>query len=227
MNGTDPVALAAELIRRPPVTPADAGALPLLWPNCLPRPASRWRCLSSALQARPISSIFSRGSGSVRLVFFLRGIRMSYRRAMRGAGAKARVFRRCEGWLALGQGRSRLKGGVAASVSAVLRHLARHGAPQGSIAFLLTGDEEGPAINGTVKLLEWARERGHHFDHCLLGEPTNPEALGDMIKIGRRGSLTGHLKVIGRQGHAAYPHLSDNPIPPREADPRPEGPAAR
>jgi succinyl-diaminopimelate desuccinylase len=84
---------------------------------------------------------------------------------------------------------------------------------KGSIGFLITGDEEGPAINGTVKLLEWAKARGEKFDHCILGEPTNPERLGDMIKIGRRGSLTGKIAVEGKQGHVAYPHLADNPIP--------------
>jgi succinyl-diaminopimelate desuccinylase len=82
----------------------------------------------------------------------------------------------------------------------------------GSVAFLITGDEEGPAVNGTVKLLEWAHARGERFDHCLLGEPTNPNELGDTVKIGRRGSLTGTLAVHGRQGHVAYPHLAENPI---------------
>ena len=85
-------------------------------------------------------------------------------------------------------------------------------AAKGSIAFLITGDEEGPAVNGTVKLLAWAQERGERFDDCILGEPTNPDALGDMIKIGRRGSLTGRLTVEGKQGHVGYPHLADNPI---------------
>jgi succinyl-diaminopimelate desuccinylase len=112
-----------------------------------------------------------------------------------------------------GRGACDMKGGVAASVSAVLRHVKRHGAPaQGSIAFLITGDEEGPAVNGTVKLLQWAREHGERFDHCILGEPTNPGVLGEMMKIGRRGSLTGKLSVKGVQGHVAYPHLAENPI---------------
>ena len=112
-----------------------------------------------------------------------------------------------------GRGACDMKGGVAAAVAAVLGHLAAHGAPEGSISFLITGDEEGPAVNGTTKLLDWVRERGEHFDHCILGEPTNPYAMGDMIKIGRRGSLTGEVFVEGRQGHVAYPHLADNPIP--------------
>jgi succinyl-diaminopimelate desuccinylase len=105
-----------------------------------------------------------------------------------------------------------MKGGIACMTAAALAFLADTPDFAGSIAFLITGDEEGPAINGTVKLLAWARERGERFDHCILGEPTNPERLGEMIKIGRRGSLTGRLAVLGRQGHVAYPHLADNPV---------------
>jgi succinyl-diaminopimelate desuccinylase len=117
------------------------------------------------------------------------------------------------GGVLYGRGAADMKGGVAASVSSVLAYLAEEGDSfKGSIAFLITGDEEGPAINGTVKLLEWAKARGEKFDHCILGEPTNPERLGDMIKIGRRGSLSGRLVVEGKQGHIAYPHLADNPI---------------
>ena len=112
-----------------------------------------------------------------------------------------------------GRGACDMKGGVAASVAAALAYVEEHGRPTGSIAFLVTGDEEGPAVNGTVKLLEWAQRKGESFDHCVLPEPTNPEFLGQMIKIGRRGSLTGTLTVQGRQGHVAYPHLADNPIP--------------
>ncbi len=112
-----------------------------------------------------------------------------------------------------GRGACDMKGGVAASLAAVLAFLDRHGPPRGSIGFLITGDEEGPAVNGTVKLLDWARRRGERFDHCVLGEPTNPTHLGEMMKIGRRGSLTGEIIVQGRQGHVAYPHLADNPIP--------------
>ena len=112
-----------------------------------------------------------------------------------------------------GRGATDMKGGVAAFVAAACTYVARHGPPKGSIGFLITGDEEGPAVNGTEKLLRWAHERGERFDHCIVGEPTNPEALGDMIKIGRRGSLNGTLVVHGTQGHAAYPQRADNPIP--------------
>jgi succinyl-diaminopimelate desuccinylase len=112
-----------------------------------------------------------------------------------------------------GRGAVDMKGAVAAFAAAACGFVEHHGTDKGSIGFLITGDEEGPAINGTQKLLRWAHERGEHFDHCILGEPTNPDSLGDMIKIGRRGSLNGTLIVQGRQGHVAYPHLAINPIP--------------
>ena len=110
-----------------------------------------------------------------------------------------------------GRGACDMKGGVAASVAAALRFIAR-GTFAGSISFLLTGDEEGPAVNGTVKLVDWALRKGERFDHCILGESTSVEAVGDTIKHGRRGSLNGRITIRGRQGHAAYPHIADNPI---------------
>ncbi len=110
-----------------------------------------------------------------------------------------------------GRGAADMKGGVAASLAAALS-FAASGACKGSIAFLLTGDEEGPAVDGTVRLVELLRARGERIDHCVLGEPTSVEALGDTIKNGRRGSLTGRLRLIGKQGHVAYPHLADNPV---------------
>jgi succinyl-diaminopimelate desuccinylase len=107
-----------------------------------------------------------------------------------------------------------MKGAIASFVAALARFLAeRPDGFAGSISLLITGDEEGLAINGTVKVLDWLGERGEALDVCLVGEPTNPEKLGDMIKIGRRGSLVGHLTVFGIQGHTAYGHLADNPIP--------------
>ena len=105
-----------------------------------------------------------------------------------------------------------MKGGVAAAVAAALRFIAK-GPFEGSISFLITGDEEGPAINGTVKLVDWALAKGETFDHCILGESTSVETVADTIKHGRRGSLNGRLTIRGRQGHAAYPHIADNPIP--------------
>lgn len=113
-----------------------------------------------------------------------------------------------------GRGAVDMKGGIAAFAAAALDYLAGcDGRPPGSISFLITGDEEGPAINGTQKVLRWAAERGERIDHCIVGEPTSPARLGETIKIGRRGSLSGTLTVHGRQGHVAYPRLADNPVP--------------
>jgi succinyl-diaminopimelate desuccinylase len=113
-----------------------------------------------------------------------------------------------------GRGAVDMKGGIACSVAAVLEYLAHVGGkPKGSISFLITGDEEAISVNGTVKLLQWVAARGETFDHCVLGEPSNVETLGDCIKVGRRGSLSGTLYVDGVQGHVAYPHRAANPVP--------------
>ena len=117
-----------------------------------------------------------------------------------------------DGGMLFGRGAVDMKGGIACFVAAVARYLKSNGTPPGSISLLITGDEEGPAINGTRKLVEWASQKGEHWDGCIVGEPTNPDVLGDMIKIGRRGSMSGTLTVNGTQGHAAYPHLADNPV---------------
>ncbi len=114
----------------------------------------------------------------------------------------------------MGRGATDMKGAIAAFVAAVARFRARPaGSIEGSISLLITGDEEGPSINGTRKMLDWLAQRGERLDACLVGEPTNPSRLGEMIKIGRRGSLTATLRVAGSQGHTAYPQLADNPIP--------------
>jgi succinyl-diaminopimelate desuccinylase len=117
-----------------------------------------------------------------------------------------------------GRGAVDMKGGIACSVAAVLDYLAANGGKagkdgKGSISFLITGDEEDISVNGTIKLLQWVAARGETFDHCVLGEPSNVEALGDCIKIGRRGSQSGTLHVDGVQGHVAYPHRAANPVP--------------
>lgn len=111
-----------------------------------------------------------------------------------------------------GRGAVDMKGGIACFAAAVARYLEKNSVLKGSISFLITGDEEGPSINGTGKLLEWAKAKGESWDAAIVGEPTNPNELGDMIKIGRRGSLSGTIIVRGIQGHAAYPHLADNPV---------------
>ena len=110
----------------------------------------------------------------------------------------------------IGRGAVDMKGAIACFISAVETFVANN-KMSGSISFLITGDEEGPSINGTDKLLQWAEQRGEVFDGCIVGEPVNPDAIGDMIKIGRRGSLSGRITVNGIQGHSAYPHLADNP----------------
>ncbi len=111
-----------------------------------------------------------------------------------------------------GRGASDMKGSVAAFAAAAAEFIKR-GDFKGSISMLITGDEEGPAVNGTVRVLEWMQDHGHIPDFALVGEPTNPEFLGQEIKIGRRGSLNGTLTVRGKQGHVAYQHLADNPLP--------------
>jgi len=112
----------------------------------------------------------------------------------------------------IGRGAVDMKGGIACFVAATEAYLKTSDNSKGSISFLITGDEEGPSINGTDKLLKWAADCGEKFDACIVGEPVNLESIGDTIKIGRRGSLSGILTVTGTQGHAAYPHLADNPV---------------
>jgi succinyl-diaminopimelate desuccinylase len=112
-----------------------------------------------------------------------------------------------------GRGAADMKGAIACFAAAASRFLAKRGAGFGGrISLLITGDEEGPSVNGTKKVLDWLAARGETLDACVVGEPTNPTALGQMVKIGRRGSLTARLTVHGIQGHTAYPHLADNPV---------------
>lgn len=118
-----------------------------------------------------------------------------------------------DGWL-FGRGSADMKGNIACFVESTLAHLnAGKSQLDGSISFLITGDEEGPAVNGTRKVLEWMKENGHNPDHCIVGEPSASEFVGDTVRIGRRGSLSGHVTVTGVQGHTAYPELANNPVP--------------
>jgi succinyl-diaminopimelate desuccinylase len=116
------------------------------------------------------------------------------------------------GGLLYGRGAADMKTSLAAMVVAAEEFVSQQPGHAGSIAFLLTSDEEGPAVDGTVKVVEWLRERGERLDACIVGEPTSVERLGDMVKNGRRGTLSGRLAVKGVQGHIAYPHLARNPI---------------
>ena len=208
---TDVIALTRDLIRCPSVTPDDAGALGLL-EGVLKRAGFETHRVVFSEQGWPdIDNLYARiGRGSPCLMF------AGHTDVVPPGDAAQWRFDPFSAEVAdgmiWGRGAVDMKGGVAASLASVLAFLAQHGTPKGSIAFLITGDEEGPAVNGTIKLLEWAKARGEKFDHCILGEPTNPDALGDMIKIGRRGSLSGSLTVHGKQGHVGYPHLADNPV---------------
>ncbi|MBP57103.1 MAG: succinyl-diaminopimelate desuccinylase [Rhodobiaceae bacterium] len=121
---------------------------------------------------------------------------------------------RNDGNIIIGRGAADMKGSIGSFVSAVSTYLDECSKEfKGSITFIITGDEEGVAINGTCKLLEWMENNGHKFDDCIVGEPTNPNKLGEMIKIGRRGSTNITIKCNGTEGHVAYPDLADNPIP--------------
>jgi succinyl-diaminopimelate desuccinylase len=111
-----------------------------------------------------------------------------------------------------GRGAADMKGSLAAFITAIEDFVARHPDHKGSIGLLITSDEEGPAIDGTVKVVEWLHARGDKIDYCLIGEPSCVDRLGDTIKNGRRGSLSGQLTIHGRQGHVAYPHLARNPV---------------
>ncbi len=211
LDPQNPVALAQALIRCPSVTPAEGGAIALLAEILKAAGFETHRVTFHEAGTPDIENLYARiGSPGPALVF-------AGHTDVVPPGDVARWSRDpfsgaiIDGELH-GRGAADMKGGVAASVSAVLRCLER-GELREPVAFLITGDEEGPAINGTTKLLDWAVERGEVFSACVLGEPTNPNALGDMIKIGRRGSLSGHVIVRGVQGHVAYPHLARNPVP--------------
>ncbi len=212
MTEKDALSITRALVRCPSVTPAEGGALAYLADVLGTAGFAVHRPMFSEDGTPSIDNLYARiGNGSPCLVFagHTDVVPPGPTEAWTHPPFSATV---ADGRL-YGRGAEDMKGGVAASVAAVLAHLERHGPPKrGSIAFLITGDEEGPAINGTVKLLAWVKARGEPLDHCLLGEPTNVEAVGDMIKIGRRGSLTGHITVHGKQGHVAYPERAENPV---------------
>lgn len=210
-HSPDVVALAQELIRCPSVTPADHGALDVMSRHLLSAGFRVERVSFDDVNTPSIPNLYARfGTAQPCLVFagHTDVVPPGPLEAWQHQPFAAEI---ADGAL-WGRGAVDMKGGLAASLAAALRFCADHPDLKGSIAFLITGDEEGPAINGTIKLLEWARARGEQFDHCILGEPTNREHIGDMMKIGRRGSLTGRLIVQGTQGHVGYPHLADNPI---------------
>lgn len=208
----DPIALAQALVRCPSVTPAEGGALAFLAGALEGAGFAVHRVTFSEPGAADVENLYARiGTGAPHLMFagHTDVVPPGDEAAWTHPPFAADV---AEGVL-YGRGATDMKGAIASFLAAALDYLASvGGAPQGSLSFLITGDEEDIAVNGTVKLLRWAAVRGETFDHALVGEPTNPSALGDMVKVGRRGSLTGHLTVTGKQGHVAYPQLADNPI---------------
>jgi succinyl-diaminopimelate desuccinylase len=208
----DPVALARDLLRCPSVTPAEGGALALLEGVLKGAGFAVHRVTFAEPGTAPVENLFARiGSEKPHICF-------AGHTDVVPPGDAARWSHPpfggdIAGDVLYGRGAVDMKGAVACAVAASLDHLAaRGGRPKGSISFLITGDEESIAVNGTIKLLQWAAERGERFDHCILGEPSNASSIGDTIKVGRRGSLNGTLVITGKQGHVAYPQLADNPV---------------
>lgn len=212
----DPIALAQALIQCPSVTPADAGALGVLG-DALGQIGFECHQLTFHTSDTPdVENLYARlGSGGQNFCFAGHTDVVPVgdaddwsRNPFSGDVVDGALH---------GRGAADMKSAIAAFAVAVNRLIERHGTPDswatpGSISLLITGDEEGPAINGTRKVLAWLAERDETLDACIVGEPTNPDALGDMIKIGRRGSTTGDVIVRGIQGHTAYPHLANNPV---------------
>jgi succinyl-diaminopimelate desuccinylase len=207
----DPVALTQALVRCPSVTPEEGGALALLDSVLSGAGFAVQRPVFGAPGMADIENLYAR-IGTEGPVLVIAGHTDVVPVGNEAAWTREPFAGAIENGMLYGRGACDMKGGLAAMVAAAIRFRRENPDAPGSIAFLITGDEEGPAVNGTVKLLDWAHARGERFDHCLLGEPTNPAAMSDMIKIGRRGSLTGTLTVKGTQGHVGYPHLADNPI---------------
>ncbi|MDB5657144.1 MAG: succinyl-diaminopimelate desuccinylase [Tardiphaga sp.] len=210
---TDALAIAQDLLRCPSVTPADAGALGVLERILGAAGFDVQRVTFSEPGAADIDNLYARiGTTAPHIAFA--GHTDVVPPGDEAAWTHGAFSGDVKDGLLYGRGAVDMKGGIAASVAAVLDYLAANeGKPTGSISFLITGDEEGIAVNGTVKLLQWAAERGEKFDHCIVGEPSNVEVIGDTIKIGRRGSQSGTLIVDGVQGHVAYPHRAANPVP--------------
>lgn len=211
MSGLDPVDLAAQLVRCESITPAEGGALDLLERVLTPLGFECHRLVFEAPGTDPVDNLFARlGTGAPHLCF------AGHTDVVPVGDAAAWTHDPFSGDIAdghlWGRGAADMKGAIAAFVAAVSAHLSETPNPKGSISLLITGDEEGPSVNGTTRVLDWIEENGHVPDLCIVGEPTNQTALGDMAKIGRRGSFTGTLVVKGVQGHTAYPHLADNPI---------------
>jgi succinyl-diaminopimelate desuccinylase len=209
---SDPVAITRDLLRCPSVTPAEGGALAFLEKTLKAAGFTVHRMTFSEPGTYDVENFYARiGTAAPHLMF------AGHTDVVPTGDEKAWSHPPFAGEVAggelFGRGAVDMKGGIACCVAAVLDYLAANGGkPKGSISFLITGDEESIAVNGTPKLLQWAADHGEKFDHCILGEPSNQDELGDTIKIGRRGSLNGTLIVTGKSGHVAYPQRADNPV---------------
>jgi succinyl-diaminopimelate desuccinylase len=210
---SDALSIARDLLRCPSVTPADAGALGVLEKLLGAAGFEVHRVTFSEPGAADIDNLYARiGTGSPHITFA--GHTDVVPAGDEAAWSHGAFAGEVKDGVLYGRGAVDMKGGIACAVAATLDYLAANGGqPKGSISFLITGDEEDIAVNGTVKLLEWAAKRGEKFDHCVLGEPSNVNEIGDTIKTGRRGSQSGTLIVDGVQGHVAYPHRASNPVP--------------
>jgi len=212
----DPVALAADLIRKPSVTPADAGAIGVLEAALKPLGFACHR-LRFDEGGTPIENLFAkfgrRNDGGGGRHFCFAGHTDVVPPGPREHWASDPFSGEVADGRLHGRGAADMKGAIAAFAAAADRYLTKRGTTfDGIISLLITGDEEGTAINGTKPVLGWLKQQGEKLDACLVGEPTNPTRLGEMAKIGRRGSLTGRLTVYGIAGHVAYPHLAENPV---------------
>jgi succinyl-diaminopimelate desuccinylase len=201
----DPVALTADLIRCPSVTPADAGAQDVLTQALEAQGFTVHRFTSGAAPHGPIENLVAiRGHGAPHFAFAGHSDVVPAGQGWTG-GAFAPEIR---GDLLYGRGAVDMKGAIGAFIAAAAR-VAGHA---GTLSLLITGDEEGPAVHGTRAIIDWMAESGIRPDMVLVGEPTSAQQLGDTIKIGRRGSINAWITVPGTQGHVAYPHLADNPV---------------
>ena len=207
----DAVAFASALIKRPSVTPADAGALDTLQHALESMGFTCKRYPFGDREAR-VDNLYAR-LGTSAPNFCFAGHTDVVPAGDESKWAQDPFAGKVEDGQLLGRGAADMKGAIAAFVGAVSDLLSSGWTPQGSISFLITGDEEGPAINGTKKLLKAIADEGETIDHCLVGEPTNPNQMGEMVKNGRRGSFNADITVTGKQGHVAYPHLAINPVP--------------
>jgi succinyl-diaminopimelate desuccinylase len=203
----DPIQLTADLIKCPSVTPAEGGAITLLETVLS---ANGFTC--TRIERGGIHNLFARwGAGKNGRTFGFNGhtdvvpVGDAAAWTVDPFGAEIR-----DGFM-YGRGATDMKSGVAAFVAAAIDFVADT-PPDGSVVITITGDEEGDALDGTTAILDWMRANGETMDHCLVGEPTSPDTMGQMMKIGRRGSLTAFFTATGVQGHSAYPHRANNPV---------------